>query len=540
MANAVLSKTACPECRKSGGDTSGDNLVNYADGGSHCFACGYTIRSAYSKGGSDKNKGIIPQPSMPLNLCEITGFKGGLITSQTLIKYEVFQLEENGAPTYVAVYPYYDLEGNLRGVKYRDFAAEARDKKHHKWFHGEPYSFFGLRNRNSLSDTLIICEGESDTMAASQVFIHETCVGVSGCDNIEKALRNAATWVRSFKRIYVCMDNDNAGKIALAKALEMLPKWRTFAMILPPKKKDICECSVQELKQSFASATSISGTDIITGTTLVDDFYKWKNSMGNSIGISTGFDGLDRMLGGGGIQAGEFMILVAHTGRGKSTLGCNIAYNMISAGVKCLWVGTEMLPNQMLIKFIERHTGYPYRDELGQISIAATREKQALDYISANMTFYNNLLGEYEKVIEACTNAVMTHGVEVIFIDVLQDIDINFAGKYDVAAQVMQSLVTLSQGNPDERQPPVAIVAIQHTRTEGTKESANVTLGEIRGGGAIKQKATCVIAMNGDVQDNMRYLQVLKKSRMRDTLQLTAALSYDSITKVYTEVTHNE
>lgn len=538
MANAVLSKTACPECRKTGGDTSGDNLVNYADGGSHCFACGYTVRSAYSKG--THTKGIIPQPSMPLNLCEIPSFKGGLITAQTLRKYEVFQLEENGVGTYVAVYPYYDLEGNLRGVKYRDFAAEARDKKHHKWFHGEPFSFFGLRQRNNLSDTLIICEGESDTMAASQVFIHETCVGVSGTDNIEKALRNAATWVRSFKRIYVCMDNDNAGRIALAKALELLPKWRTFAMVLPPKKKDICECTAQELKQAFASATSVSGTDIITGTTLVDDFYKWKNSMGNSVGITTGFDGLDRMLGGGGIQLGEFMILVAHTGRGKSTLGCNIAYNMISNGVKCLWVGTEMLPNQMLIKFIERHTGYPYRDEYGQIAIASQREKDALDFISANMTFYNNLLGEYEKVIEACTNAVMTHGVEVIFIDVLQDIDINFAGKYDVAAQVMQSLVTLSQGNPDERQPPVAIVAIQHTRSEGTKESSNVTLGEIRGGGAIKQKATCIIAMNGDVQDNMRYLQVIKKSRMRDTLQLTATLSYDSITKIYTEITRND
>ena len=540
MANAVLSKTACPQCRKTGGDTSGDNLVNYADGGSHCFACGYTIRSAYSKGGSDKNKGIIPNPSMPLNLCEITGFKGGLITTQTLTKYEVFQLEEDGNPTYVAVYPYYDLEGNLRGVKYRDFAAEARDKKHHKWFHGEPYSFFGLRNRNTMSDTLIICEGESDTMAASQVFIHETCVGVSGCDNIEKALRNAATWVRSFKRIYVCMDNDNAGKIALAKALELLPKWRTFAMILPPKKKDICECSVQELKQAFASATSISGTDIITGTSLVDDFFKWKSSMGNSVGVSTGYDGLDRMLGGGGIQLGEFMLLVAHTGRGKSTLGCNIAYNMIGNGNKCLWIGTEMLPNQMLIKFIERHTGYPYRDEYGQISIAATREKQALDFISANMTFYNNLIGEADKVIEACSQAIMTNGVEVIFIDVLQDIDDNFAGKFDVAGQICQKLVQLSQGNPDERQPPVAIIAIQHTRSESTKESANVSLGEIRGGGQVRQKATCIIAMNGDVQDNMRYLHVLKKSRMRDTLQLTAALSYDSITKVYTEVTQHE
>ena len=537
MANAVISKSACPQCRKNGGDTAGDNLVNYSDGGSHCFACGYNVRGSTGKYG---DKGITPpMPSMPLNLMEITSLKGGLITNATLLKYEVFQLEENGKPTYVAVYPYYDLEGNLHGVKYRDFLAEQRDGKHHKWFHGSFHSFFGTRNRNTMSDTLIICEGESDTMACSQVFIHETCVGVSGANSMEKALRAAATWIRSFKRIYVCMDNDNAGKEALAVAMELLPKWRTFAMVLPPKRKDICECTVQELKQAFASATNLTSTDIITGTSLVSDFYKWKNAMGSNTGITTGFDGIDRMLGGGGIQIGEFMLLVAHTGRGKSTLGCNIAYNMICNGVKCLWVGTEMLPNQMLIKFIERHTGYPYRDEFGQVSIAAQREKDALDFISANMTFYNNLLGEAEKVIEACVNAVMTNGVEVIFIDVLQDIDINFAGKYDVAAEVCQRLVTLSQGNPDERQPPVAIIAIQHTRSEGTKESSNVTLGEIRGGGAIKQKATCIIAMNGAVQDNVRYLQVIKKSRMRDSLQLECTLSYDTITKTYTEITND-
>jgi archaellum biogenesis ATPase FlaH/5S rRNA maturation endonuclease (ribonuclease M5) len=538
MANAVISKTTCPQCRKKGGDTSGDNLVNYSDGGSHCFACSYSIRGASGRHG---DKGITPpMPSMPLNIMEIPSLKGGLITNATLLKYEVFQLEENGKPTYVAVYPYYDLEGNLFGVKYRDFVAEQRDGKHHKWFHGSFHSFFGSRNRNTMSDTLIICEGESDTMAASQVFVNETCVGISGASSMEKSLRAAATWIRSFKRIYVCMDNDNAGKEALAIAMELLPKWRTFAMVLPPKKKDICECNVAELKKAFASATNMTSTDIITGTNLVTDFYKWKNSMGAAGGISTGFDGIDRMVGGGGIQAGEFMVLVAHTGRGKSTLGCCVAYNMIKNGVKCMWVGTEMLPNQMLIKFIERHTQYPYRDEFGQISIAAQREKDALDFISTNMTFYNNLLGDADKVIEACVNAIMTNGVEVIFIDVLQDIDMNFGGKYAVAGEICKKLVNLSQGNPDERQPPVVIIAIQHTVSDGTKESAKVSLGEIRGGGAIKQSATLILAMNGVVQDNLRYIEVIKRSRMRDSLQFECTLSYDTITKTYTEITSND
>ena len=32
---------ACPECRKIGKDTKGDNLAVYPDGGKFCFACGY-------------------------------------------------------------------------------------------------------------------------------------------------------------------------------------------------------------------------------------------------------------------------------------------------------------------------------------------------------------------------------------------------------------------------------------------------------------------------------------------------------------------
>lgn len=38
-----VSTEPCPRCRDNGGDTRGDNLVRYADGGAHCFACQYHI-----------------------------------------------------------------------------------------------------------------------------------------------------------------------------------------------------------------------------------------------------------------------------------------------------------------------------------------------------------------------------------------------------------------------------------------------------------------------------------------------------------------
>ncbi len=37
----VVKYEACPKCRSNGNDNRGDNLVRYADGGAHCFACGY-------------------------------------------------------------------------------------------------------------------------------------------------------------------------------------------------------------------------------------------------------------------------------------------------------------------------------------------------------------------------------------------------------------------------------------------------------------------------------------------------------------------
>lgn len=37
----AIGTTACPRCRDRGADSRGDNLVEYADGGAHCFACGY-------------------------------------------------------------------------------------------------------------------------------------------------------------------------------------------------------------------------------------------------------------------------------------------------------------------------------------------------------------------------------------------------------------------------------------------------------------------------------------------------------------------
>jgi hypothetical protein len=43
----VVKQGPCPRCRERGQDRRGDNLAIYADGGSHCFSCGYHQRGKF-------------------------------------------------------------------------------------------------------------------------------------------------------------------------------------------------------------------------------------------------------------------------------------------------------------------------------------------------------------------------------------------------------------------------------------------------------------------------------------------------------------
>ena len=49
----MVTRTSCPSCRAMGKDRSGDNLILFADGGEHCYSCGYhyssTSKEALSK-----------------------------------------------------------------------------------------------------------------------------------------------------------------------------------------------------------------------------------------------------------------------------------------------------------------------------------------------------------------------------------------------------------------------------------------------------------------------------------------------------------
>ena len=47
--SVVIGRAPCPECRSQGGDSRGDNLVQYDDGHAYCYSCGYLERDHEAK-----------------------------------------------------------------------------------------------------------------------------------------------------------------------------------------------------------------------------------------------------------------------------------------------------------------------------------------------------------------------------------------------------------------------------------------------------------------------------------------------------------
>lgn len=97
--------------------------------------------------------------------------------------------------------------------------------------------------------------------------------------------------------------------------------------------------------------------DLIDGTVAAVRFYEFRDS-GASVAVPTGFAGLDKLLGGGMLKNGLY-ILAARPGCGKTTLALQIAdYAARDAGA-VLFVSLEMDDVQLQARRLARVTGIP-------------------------------------------------------------------------------------------------------------------------------------------------------------------------------------
>lgn len=247
-------KAPCPKCRKNGRDNSGDNLEIYGldrDGrhqGAFCFACDFTIPSEAwleENGGEEyreKEWNVVGKPfteEIHDELKEQTSLRG--------MKYRGIR---DDVSKHFAVRYAFDSDGEVDEIYYPTTMANElcgyKIRKHPKEFvtpfgeTGKECDMFGQFRFETFGFTVLITGGEHDAMAAYQmlsdsqkqknfdpVAVVSPTIGESGA---HKQIQANYAFFNRFKKIVVCMDNDEAGKKAVEKIMKILPRGKTYVM----------------------------------------------------------------------------------------------------------------------------------------------------------------------------------------------------------------------------------------------------------------------------------------------------------------------
>lgn len=454
-------KTACPRCRRNGGDSSGNNLHVYGPGnGAHCWACGFTIPSDAHKaemGWEDEEEDYEEvmtreklTPEEQEEIKQYTGLKGHNyrgIRDETSrwfgVRYEYDS--ETGEP--VAQYFPTTIDGELVGYRVRRFP---KDFSHSVGQVGKEVEMVGqFRFKNNRRICMIV-GGETKLLNSYQMLKDDierkgkdyepaavvcSTLGESGA---WKQVQAQYAFFDQFEKIIVCMDNDKAGKEAAEKIAKVLPKGKAHIMTMRYKdaddyvvdKEGNAVYKEREWIQDFWAAKPWTPDGIIGSGSLADK--RRETAMAPKVPLPPFMHKLQKMMAGG-IPLKSIINLGSASGTGKSTIVDECTYFWIfHSPYKPGIVTLESDSGQYSTKLLSRHVGrkidlFETPEEkiefMNRPDIAAAERN--LDYKeNGEQRYYliedrdgglDSMKAKIEELIIAC-------GCQLIILDPLQDI----------------------------------------------------------------------------------------------------------------------
>ena len=333
--NGELEFKRCPYCN--GGDHSDfwTFSVNLSSGAFKCLRASCNQSGHFAELCRDFDYQLITEqpkiyrrlPQSKPNSAEaaINYLKKRGIRESITRRFNVTCRKDNGN---VLVFPFYDADGNLTFVKYRNTAARKGESK--EWCEKNTMPIlFGMNHCNGF-DRLIITEGQIDCLSVIE----------AGFDNVVSVPTGALgfswltpcwSWITKFKEIVVFGDCEH-GKITLLDTLQArLPNEIIIKVVRVQDylgEKDandiLCTYGANAVKRCVdgAEIPKLSNVKQLADVQAVDIFKIDR--------IQTGIKELDRVILG--MAMGQLIILTGKRGEGKSTFMSQIICNALDQG----------------------------------------------------------------------------------------------------------------------------------------------------------------------------------------------------------------
>lgn len=362
------------------------------------------------------------------------------ISADTIQRYKVGSV--NGA----LVFNFY-REGELINAKTLPVRRDENGKKLPMRFEtGCEQCLFGWDAFTSRGRSITICEGEIDAMSLAEYGIKALSVpcGASGLTWIENDFDNLGR----FDKIYLCFDNDEAGKNGALAHAKRLGIERCYNVVLP--KNDANECltagvSKEEIENAFNNAESWDPEQLQDPKSFEAKVLEriFPSSL-DQLGYDSPWHWFNEKIF---FDKSGLSVWTGTNGHGKTQFLNHLAVYWMSKGAKLCIASLELDPDETLVNMIPVLST---KNTNPRVGTTLTREfaVECINWLhEERMWFYDEFGGaKADELIKILEYAHRKYGIDVFIIDSLSLINIDDDNYNDQSAFV-KDLVRFKKRN---------------------------------------------------------------------------------------------
>lgn len=492
-----------------------------------CFSCGYNQPPDEVATRTDKPAKSGKNP--PTELTNVyRPFASRGLKEETIRRYRVDI--PGGQANYEAKYPLFK-DGQHVANKVR-----LPDKKF--LFEGVPQdtNLFGQHCFEPASAKAVtVTEGQDDAMAVYQMMGSKyPCVSVHSASTAKKDILNAFEYLNSFESIFLCFDNDEAGKKAVREVTELGFPLGKLRVMTPRGYKDANEYLLAGKGEAFSREWWQSPTFKPDGLRLGSEM--WEDIINRKESFTTlyPFDGLNEKTFG--IRLSELVIVTADTGVGKTSIIKHIEHKLLTDkevvennyGVGFLHL--EEPNGDTALGLLSVHNSTPYH--LPNVERPDAELRKAFDDLLNNnrSILWDHFGSNSVDAVLGKVRHMVALGCKYIVLDHLSIVVSDQSGdERKQLDEIATKLKTLTM------ELDIAVIAIIHTNRQG----------QIRGTAGVEQLANIVIRLERDKTDADEWRRnitkvTVEKNRFCGYTGPASYLWYNKDTARLTEISHEE
>lgn len=360
-------------------------------------------------------------------------FKQRGISEDILGAYRVSSDNKNNI-----VFPYYSDKGELEMVKYIGMKRED-GKKQVRSSPNSKKTLFGKHAINDNDSFIIITEGEIDALSyavggypALSVPFGAKWESESGTDPNSEWISNDWEFLERFERIYISMDMDDSGQLALKSISKRLGIERCLVVNLPHKdaNETLLKSGISALHESFNTAKHIDNEKLKNVSEFKDRMHeKFFGNEEVTLGIPLPWNIPFHW------RMNELTVLTGFNGSGKSMFLNWLCVNLCNIGKSTCIASLEIRPEETLRALVRQSVGSDCpKDE--------THLDDTLKFLSEGFWFFDHHGGvQVEEMLQAFIYAHRRYNVQFFIIDSLMKCGLRF-DDYNAQKKTMDLLTS--------------------------------------------------------------------------------------------------